>query len=264
MRIFGLGLAAALALAPAMAPLPALSQTACGGQTEPDRLQALTPQGDLVLASGRIAKLSAIRLPDAPERREEVLVWLRGRMGEDVQVRSRPGLDRWNRLLAQISLPHESNPSDLAEKLVGSGLVLVDPGADETFCQSQLLHFEAKARELSLGLWRDDRYKPIQSDQTDRLRERIGNFALVEGRVRSVGERAQRTYLNFGGHWAEDFTIVIPKKTWKLMAERGLDAAALRGKTIRARGILEPWQGTSLTITVPEMIERLAGERPPR
>jgi hypothetical protein len=70
--------------------------------------------------------------------------------------------------------------------------------------------------------------------------------------------------LNFGEHWAEDFTIVIPRKTWKLMGERGLDAAALKGQRIRARGILEPWQGTSLTLLMPEMIERLAGARLPR
>jgi hypothetical protein len=66
--------------------------------------------------------------------------------------------------------------------------------------------------------------------------------------------------LNFGGHWAEDFTIIIPKKTWKLMTERGIDATALKGRRIRARGILEPWQGTALTVVVPEMIERLVGE----
>lgn len=266
LRILGLGLAAVLALAPVMRPSPALSQAgraACTGEAEADRLQALTPEGDLVLASGRIVKLLAIRLPDTPERREEALAWLRGRVGEGVQVRSPPGLDRWGRNPAQLSLLRESNPSDFAQGLVENGLALVDAGAAETLCQPTLLFFEAKARELSLGLWRDDRYKPIHSDQTDRLRERIGRFVLVEGRVRSVGERAQRTYLNFGEHWTEDFTIVIPKKTWKLMAERGLDAASLRGQPLRARGILEPWQGTSLTITVPEMIERLAGKRPP-
>ncbi|WP_457089323.1 hypothetical protein [Microvirga sp. P5_D2] len=79
-----------------------------------------------------------------------------------------------------------------------------------------------------------------------------------------MGERKQTTYLNFGGHWAEDFTIVIPRKVWTLMAERGLDAASLKGRRIRARGILQTWQGTALTIEMPEMIERLEGNRLPR
>jgi hypothetical protein len=87
---------------------------------------------------------------------------------------------------------------------------------------------------------------------------------LVEGRIRSIGERTQRTYLNFGGLWAEDFTIIIPRKTWKRMSDRGMGAEALKGRRIRARGILQPWQGTAFSIVIPEMIERLEGDRLPR
>jgi hypothetical protein len=79
-------------------------------------------------------------------------------------------------------------------------------------------------------------------NQSERLRERIGSFVLVEGRIRSIGERKQRTYLNFGGLWAEDFTIIISKTTWKQMSDRGMGAEALNGRRIRARGILQPWQ----------------------
>jgi hypothetical protein len=45
------------------------------------------------------------------------------------------------------------------------------------------------------------------------------------------------------------------------MAGRGLGAEALRGRRIRARGILQSWQGTALTVVIPEMIERLEEKR---
>lgn len=138
---------------------------------------------------------------------------------------------------------------------------MVDPGPGFSFCQPELLAFEETARERHLGLWADDRYKPLPADRTDRLRDRVGRFVIVEGRVRSIGERKQQTYLNFGGNWAEDFTIIIPRKVWALMAARGLGTEALKGRTIRARGILRPWQGTSLVIEFPELIERLEGNR---
>ena len=101
-------------------------------------------------------------------------------------------------------------------------------------------------------------------DRPEHLQDRIGSFVLVEGRVRSIGERKQRTYLNFGGLWAEDFTIIIPRKTWKQMSDRGMGAEALKGQRIRARGILQPWQGTAFSIVIPDMIERLEGGRLPR
>lgn len=236
----------------------------CVAAETPDRLQGVTQQGDLILEGGRLAKLASIRLPDDRTGRSEALGWLEARTGLSVMIRAGPAPDRWNRLPAHIRLTEGDDPADLALGLVAAGLALVDPQADRAFCRPDLLTFEATARAQSLGLWKDGRYNPLDVGQADRLRERIGTFVLVEGHVRTVGERRQRTYLNFGGHWAEDFTIIVPGRTWKLMAERGLGAAALKGRRIRARGILESWQGTALTVQVPEMIERLAGERLPR
>lgn len=48
------------------------------------------------------------------------------------------------------------------------------------------------------------------------------------------------------------------------MLDRGLGTEALKGRRIRARGILQPWQGTAFSIEMPDMIERLEGDRPAR
>jgi endonuclease YncB( thermonuclease family) len=224
----------------------------------------VTEHGDLVLESGGLARLAGLRLPEHAPRRQEALAWLRSKTGRDVVVEAPPGRDRWSRLQAVIRVAEGPPPADLAQGLVAAGLAIVDPGAAIVLCQMELLRFEQQARQRSLGLWDDDRYKPIDVSHAERLQASIGQFVLVEGRIRSIGERSQRVYLNFGEHWAEDFTIIVPRKTWKLMGERGLDAAALKGQRIRVRGILEPWQGTALTLVIPEMIERLAGERLPR
>jgi endonuclease YncB( thermonuclease family) len=230
-----LGLGTALLILPAWGQeRPARGRPFCPQETWPDRLQEIDAQGDLVMALGRIAKLADIRIPDDAPRREEVLAWLRKRLGQPILAQGGESLDRWGRVSIRIRLAHEANPLDLGQGLVEAGLALVDPAPAESFCQPELLALEETARERSLGLWTDDRYKPIDVALTDSLRDRVGSFVLVEGRIRSVGERAQQTYLNFGGNWAEDFTIVIPHRIWKLMAGRGLGAEALRGRRIRA------------------------------
>jgi hypothetical protein len=43
-----------------------------------------------------------------------------------------------------------------------------------------------------------------------------------------------------------------------------MGAEALKGGRIRARGILQPWQGTAFSVVIPEMIERLEGDPLPR
>ena len=172
--------------------------------------------------------------------------------------------DRWDRASLRIRSQSAGSALNWAHGLIESGLAMVDAGMGGAFCQPELLAFEATARERRLGLWAEDRYKPLDVNHSERLRERIGTFVLVEGRVRSIGERKQRTYLNFGGLWAEDFTIIIPKTTWKQMSDRGMGTDGLKGRRIRARGILQPWQGTAFSIGIPDMIERLEGDRPAR
>ncbi|MBF9196115.1 thermonuclease family protein [Microvirga terrestris] len=263
----------ALCLGPALAigSQAALAQTRpmprpaeCLGEARSDRLQGLTPEGDLILMSGQLARLSGIRFPDASPHREHALSWLRARIGQTADVLGPDRRDRWNRIAVRIRSSDEPPALDWARGLVEAGLALVDAGLDGVFCQPELLALEATARERRLGVWADDRYKPLDANQSERLRERIGSFVLVEGRVRSIGERKQRTYLNFGGLWAEDFTIIIPKTTWKQMSDRGLNAEALKGRRIRTRGILQSWQGTAVSIVIPDMIERLEGDHLPR
>ena len=56
-------------------------------------------------------------------------------------------------------------------------------------CQAGLLATEQRAREGGLGLWREERYRPVAASDFDRLDSLVGRFAVVEGRIRSVGER---------------------------------------------------------------------------
>jgi hypothetical protein len=247
--------------------LPALAEAsdvpACYGSAAQDRIRQVSRHGDLQLASGKIVVLSGIRIPDDGPERQRALDWLKGFEGQSVRLDSTKAADRWDRQASALRTTGDS-PRDLARGLVEAGLALVDAGVAETLCSPDLLAVEATARRQSLGIWAQDRYKPLDATQRDLLRERTGTFALVEGRVRSIGERQQRTYLNFGGKWAEDFTVIISRKTWAHMTERGITAASLKGSRIRARGILEDWQGAALHVKAPEMIERIEDPRPRR
>jgi len=235
------------------------NKAGCATSRRADVLAEVMLHGDLKLRSGLLVKLADIRLPDGPADRDRVLAHLRSFLGADVTVDLGGSQDRWGRHAGIVTVADRQ--TDMARELIRAGLALVDAGEREDLCRPDLLAAEAEARQEGLGLWAGDGYKPLTVGDLTRLKQRIGRFTLVEGRIRSVGERRQRIYLNFGRDWQEDFTITIPQRTWLSMSERGMSAATLSGRQIRVRGILEEWQGPVLNITAPTMIEVLDQER---
>ena len=84
----------------------------------------------------------------------------------------------------------------------------------------------------------------------------IGGFAIFQGVVVSVGNRRSRTYLNFGGWWAEDVTVEIDGRDREgFGGEAGL--AALAGQRVRVRGFIEEKQGPMTIVRSPMQIERI-------
>jgi hypothetical protein len=253
----------ALPLLILLAVASSLPAVACGAP-EPDRIVGLDGRGEIRLASGRRAVLAGIHLPDEDPWRGAALARLRER--EDVSVTRLAAEDRWGRAPVRA----EAEGLDLARGLVEGGLAAADPASLPEGCPgppaasrfaAELLALEAAARERGLGLWRADRYKPVAAEDEEGVRARAGRFALVEGRIRSVGERRARTYLNLGPDGRRHLTITISKRTWSNMVEKGLSATALRGRRVRVRGVVEEGRGPAVELAAPEVLELLEGSR---
>jgi hypothetical protein len=209
-----------------------------------------------MLEKAGLARLAGLRRLDGAWP-DNALAILRQQVGRDVRVAGPEGRDRWARRTLHLGAGDAGHEGDLGRRLVAEGLAVVDPRNLPAPCGRGLLALEAAARTAGLGLWAGDRYKPIPAGDVARLNERIGRFVLVEGRVRSVGERASWTYLNFSGDWSTDFTVGIPKRIWDRTMGQHSGAASLRGREVRVRGILENRGGPALTILDPGVIEVL-------
>lgn len=229
---------AARGVASGPAPVPLVGRCPVVSEA-PDTVAAIRAAGEVALGSGRVVQLVDVRVSDdvSPP------TWLAGLAGSPVSVRVVGAADRWGRVPAAV-LVVADEPVDLAARMVGEGLAAVDAGERDGLCDPALLAVEAGARQRSVGLW--EPAPVIAADDGEALGARAGQFAVVEGRVVSVGERRERTYLNFGREWSRDFSVVVPRRLWAVLKGRLEGAESLRGRRVRVRGIVE------------------AGERPPQ
>lgn len=225
------------------------------GPARIDRIAEVGLRGEIRLASGARILLDSLRWPEEPEA-GAARAWLEARRAQDLTVVPRGGPDRWGRQRADLvpdALPGDGEP-DLAGGLAAAGLAAVDPGEADALCRPALLRVEAGARARGLGLWRT----PLPEAQDGPgLRAREGRFVVVEARVRHVGERAARTYIDFVRRGEDGLTVTVSKRTWRRVLEHGLTGPGLAGRRVRVRGIVEIRRGPALDIAVPELVELL-------
>ncbi|MEH3147745.1 MAG: DNA-binding protein [Methylobacterium frigidaeris] len=255
--------AAGLALGGAAAAQSARPPAACQQRiTRQDRLVAVDAHGDLVLESGRRGRLDGLRRPEDPALAAAATAWLLDLRGRPLATREVAAPDRWGRVSLDAATRDDDAPVDLAGGLVAAGLAQVDAGEADTLCRPGLLAVEATARREGKGVWAAAAVIP--ADDAARLVAAAGRFVLIEGRVRSVGERERRTYLNFAPFGEDGLSVTMQKRTWRILVGRGLTAAALRGRRVRARGTVELWRGPTLDLGAAEMIELLDEEQAQR
>ena len=250
-----LGLVGLAGFGPARAETP----RTCPGEVVEAELREVTPEGEMLLGSGARLKLVDLRLalPEAgrEDARPAAVALLRSFRGQPLAIRTVGPEDRWARRPAEVTTGGAGARIDLAELLVGEGLALIDPGERDALCRPDLLAIEQGARGARRGLWRDR--SVLSARDPDALRAALGGFAVVEGRIVSVGERRDRTYLNFGADFARDFAVVVPRRSWDAFKRAGRDAAALKGRRVRVRGLLEPSRAPSMEMRGPDVLELL-------
>ncbi|WP_419539974.1 thermonuclease family protein [Methylobacterium oryzae] len=226
------------------APRTGASDCAAGPARD-EVVAGIGPRGEIRLVSGLRAVPDSLRWPDAPEAASAAQAWLEARRGARVTVVPRGLPDRWDRVRADLLSAEDG--ADLAGGLIGAGLAYADANEADSLCRPGLRLVEAAARARGLGLW--GAAVPAAQDGPA-LRARAGHFVVVEGRIRHVGERGARTYLDFAARGTDGLTVTVSKRTWRMMRARGLSAASLEGRRVRVRGLLEVRRGPTVEVAL--------------
>lgn len=238
-----------LALGPVQAAQPCVDASVQG---EAVVLAGVDAAGDAVLVDGRVLRLVGLapRQDEAEDARFRAGIesW----RGRQLSLIPLGAADRWGRLPARLLArdPPEGE-AELSLALVAAGAArrMADPtyrdcgGAGPGPSPSAAKALVTAAKPALLA------GEAIDGHDLAALKVQAGRFMVLAGRVASVGERAQRTYLNLSRRRGEAASIVISRRLWREMQDAGWTAARLNGRAIRAEGVLSGRDGLLLEIT---------------
>jgi endonuclease YncB( thermonuclease family) len=161
--------------------------------------------------------------------------------------------DRYGRATGQLFITNGED-SWVQAAMVDAGLARVAGFADDRACLGSLMELERVARGAGLGFWPELR---VRSAYDPSLVEATGLYALVTGRIVSIGRTERTVYLNFGRNWAVDFTVTMTAAAAAEIEAEGGSLDALTGHEVRIRGWIEEWDGATIAVDHAEQIEVL-------
>lgn len=225
------------AAAPCAQPVAAKERVTLGG---------IDAGGDLQLADGRTIRLIGLapRQDETEDARFKAAV--EPFLSRQVELDVSGAQDRWGRWPARITLmPDGRGPGaggDLAALLRQAGAARPLPEAAAGSCaEAPSGQGNATTVKAPTGA--------LDGHDLAALKAQEGRYVMLEGRIASVGERAQRTYLNFSRRPKEAAAIVVSRKLWRELQAAGWTAGTLGGKRLRAHGVLGGRDGLLLDVT---------------
>jgi hypothetical protein len=230
----------------------AAEETGCRAAPDAETVRIAAAGEGFVADDGRELVLAGIVAPAGPDGSAAGSP-ARGTPAGEYRIVPIGPADRYGRLPV---LAFAADGRLLQEALVRAGEAVARPGDGAPSCMERLLAAEAAARGAGAGLWRQAKIVAKATDAAS-LSARSGLYALVEGRIVSVGYGSRMVFLDFGRSFRTDFTVLVQQSLVSRLLEAGIPVDSLTGKAVRVRGVIEESGGPAIRLSDPLALELL-------
>ncbi|WP_306222557.1 hypothetical protein [Bosea beijingensis] len=231
---------------------PAWAASGCAPDSETSttvQLSGLDPAGDPVLGDGRRLRLVGLAPRQSAEEVSRFDAALRGFLGRPLGLVIAGEPDRWGRLPARLLVPPASPAvatQDLAQLLLRQGAALPMPESGASTCETPQ---NEPVQKTVTSRPQVSPQAAVDGHDLAAVKAQEGRYVMLEGRIASVGERSQRTYLNFSRRPKEAASIALSRSLWRELKSAGWTASHLGGKRLRAYGVLSGRDGLLLEVS---------------
>jgi endonuclease YncB( thermonuclease family) len=214
------------------------------------RVDSVTDNRTFRLEDGREVRLAGIQTVATGNAALAALL-----AGRDVTLQGETDAqDRWGRQPAFVFIA--GSAASIQGQLLTKGEALVSADIADKGCAAELAAAEAAARQAKRGTWADSTVIKNAERPGDIL-ARMGQFAVVEGKVLSVRQAGATFYANFGRRWTRDFAVTISRRMMASFEAAGINLKSLENRNIRVRGWVEQRGGPRIELLHVGQIEMI-------
>jgi hypothetical protein len=218
-------------------------------------LAGVDAAGDPVLSDGRALRLVGLAPRQDAREAERFAAAIARWSGEELRLVVLGEADRWGRLPARLFLSPNESEASLAADIVAAGAAQALPEAAFPECGVKTKAAPPAKATRAAASTAAQPAGVLDGHDIAALKAQAGRLVAIEGRVASVGERAQRTYLNFSRRRAEAGAVMLSRQLWRELQAAGWTAEGLSGRRIRARGVLSGQDGMLLEVNAAAALE---------
>lgn len=241
-----------------MATAPAAAAAGCSFEPQgAGRVSAIIDGRTFRLDDGREVRLAGLEFPTASSGREALATLIAGR-----EVTLHGDSDTPDRYGRQPAFVFVDQGNLVQQALLAEGAALVSAEVAEPPCADLLRTAEAVARKGRRGIWGGSAVIKNAESPGDIL-TRVGQFTVVEGRVRSIRQAGTITYVNFGRRWTQDFAVTISRRMMAAFEGAGISLKSLETRQIRVRGWVELRNGPRIEALHVGQIELVGDDQRP-
>ncbi|MCF7907721.1 MAG: thermonuclease family protein [Candidatus Omnitrophica bacterium] len=157
--------------------------------------------------------------------------------------------DKYGRLLGYCFI----GDTFVNAKLIQEGLAVLYTYPPNVKYVDKFVSLQKQARAKKQGLW--ESYEVIDQEQAYKY---IGQIRTVRGRVLSTYKSSKCLFLNFGGDYKHDFTVVIFNNAFSAFTQQKIDPITFyRNKIVEVSGRIREYNGPEIIVNTPYEIQIL-------
>ncbi len=209
------------------------------------------------LQDGRVVRLAGVVAPRPPARSmvgQPLWQEAKSQLQEILQghdlIFQQAAHDRFGRIISHVMAGYEERW--VQGQMLRRGLARVKTSAQDHSRARLMLRLESEARAAKKNIWQYEFYRVRQPDDLD---ADFGSFQIVAGKIISVANGRNNTYLNFGRNWRQDFTAQANRKVTRAFTRAGIRLSRLSGRRVRVRGQILPQNGALIKLDHPSQLE---------